>query len=234
MQYDADHKPPRPRSLMILPTPKLISLEEAQARSRGGLPAPTSDSLNSSSETGVRLRESGDKQSSADRRKRHTKKTNQAFIHSSTPKVLRKHGSSQANLHQSDQSTTDSHSTGWKVKLGSLLRKSNAHSSMLNQSSLRRTQSDDSLVSSGSQQKISETATRGKKTLSHASSCEEGGFCDRLFPEPQVPHPNVPTSNPSPVPMRNRPADNRPHPNNTRPTGVYSDEPTDTKNIFEV
>uniref|UniRef100_F6UEQ1 Uncharacterized LOC100177781 n=1 Tax=Ciona intestinalis TaxID=7719 RepID=F6UEQ1_CIOIN len=42
MQYDAggDHKPPRPRSLMILPTPKLISLEEAQARSRSGVPAP--------------------------------------------------------------------------------------------------------------------------------------------------------------------------------------------------
>ena len=40
------HKPPRPRSLMIVPTPKLISLEEAQELSKNGkLSANTKESI---------------------------------------------------------------------------------------------------------------------------------------------------------------------------------------------
>nr|XP_018672573.1 uncharacterized protein LOC100177781 isoform X1 [Ciona intestinalis] len=237
MQYDADHKPPRPRSLMILPTPKLISLEEAQARSRSGVPAPTSDSHNSSlsSESGVKLRESSDRHSSTDRRKRSQKKPLPAFI-SSTPKIIRKqvHGSTHASIHHPPTDITHSpdtpshHTPGWKVKLGSLLRKSN-NANVIRQSSLRRTQSDDSLVSSGSQQKLSEnlmTLGNIRSSLSHATSCEQEGLSDRLFPEPQVRHPNAPTSGPSPVPMRSRGPDNRrhAHQNQPRPTGVYTDD----------
>lgn len=49
------NKPPRPRSLMILPAPKLISLEEAQARSKSGIVSPVR--TDATSPTGVRMRE---------------------------------------------------------------------------------------------------------------------------------------------------------------------------------
>jgi len=46
LQFNSVHKPPRPRSLMIVPTPKLISLEEAQELSKNGkLSANTKESI---------------------------------------------------------------------------------------------------------------------------------------------------------------------------------------------
>ena len=58
-----ENKPPRPKSLMFFPATKLISLEEAQARSRSGIVSPILDKI-SPSQTTVRMRDWGDKSSS--------------------------------------------------------------------------------------------------------------------------------------------------------------------------
>ncbi|XP_076800556.1 uncharacterized protein LOC143445380 [Clavelina lepadiformis] len=271
VQYDAEHKPPRPRSLMILPSPKLISLEEAQARSKSGIVTPTavsSGSQNTSFSAAEypipRLRESSNTQKgSFERRTSHYKKdTANTATHSTTSPTTVSKSRKVTNIKKQGRivphyieplsspteawtepkqqagSSQTSHGSGWKTKLGSLLRKG-AHlhgpsEKCHRHSSLRRSHSDDSLISShGSQQKLSGSQRSLdfiRPPLTHAVSCEEPGLSDRSHPEPQVPHPRLHMADSSTVSLRRKIHDvshrrRNSHTRHSRPAGViYTDE----------
>nr|CAB3222850.1 rho GTPase-activating protein 32-like [Phallusia mammillata] len=251
-QYDADHKPMRPRSLMVLSTPKLISLEEAQARSKMAVTPSSADTFNSSSfcesvASDVTLRNSSiSNRSSNDRRKRQHKKGPSTSTsannlsqksHGSTAVNVKKTGhqkhSTTASVHLSsdipENCTTPStsskhhhnHGSNWKVKLGSLLRKS---STVARQASLRRCQSEDSLTSGRSSDLAPTSGTRRTLNFSHASLLqavsneETSSLSDRTRPEPQVPYTPTPPSDDDTMTQPRRAKQTRPS------GGVYSEE----------
>nr|XP_039247774.1 rho GTPase-activating protein 32-like isoform X2 [Styela clava] len=178
MQYDSSRgqRPPRPKSLMVLSAPKLISLEEAQARSKagGGFSKPSSgDFANSVRREGNDVYRSRKMSSPPGFPHRESKSYSPTKLSGATilplseggvHSVLNKRRQSMdpkltSNRHShsnfSRQYSTQ-HSTGWKSRLGSFLKKStpaptnNVVDDKPSKSSLRRSQSDDSLLSSHS------------------------------------------------------------------------------------